>query len=352
MSDADAVTLRVVTLNVHEFADAEMRCNIARLNAFLAPLAADLICLQEAVERSFRLRSREADLNLDDEEQSDLFVFARRLGFPHAVFGAAWHTSFGVAIFSRTPLLKCRVVTLSRHRVLLLTAVEKQGHVFTVSNVHLNHRSEKLRLDEVNVALDAIQADHFEKTLKNQNQNENDTVAASLFDYCAPLAADVDSKQVRDTRLPAMRAAADARLDELRTSTDTAAAAAAVVLVPGSILVGDFNSLSLPEHYLPQQWRHIQDSRRQANWEAPLSDVWRTVRRSSFVDLWLAARGEGELERAELVRFTCWAESRIDYVFAHEALLERCELTQCEVVPTTASDHSAVMATVRVKTTD
>jgi endonuclease/exonuclease/phosphatase family metal-dependent hydrolase len=122
-----------------------------------------------------------------------------------------------------------------------------------------------------------------------------------------------------------------------------------LILVPGSILMGDFNSLSLPEHYLPAQWRHIQDMRRQSNWEAPQSEVWRTVRRSSFVDLWLAARREGELESAELQRFTCWAESRIDYVFAHEAMLERCELTQCEVVPTTASDHSAVMATVEVK---
>jgi endonuclease/exonuclease/phosphatase family metal-dependent hydrolase len=89
-----AVQLRVVTLNVHEFADAEMRCNIARLNEFLSPLAADVICLQEAVARSFRLRSREADLNLDDEAQSDVYEFARRLGFPHSVFASAWHTTF------------------------------------------------------------------------------------------------------------------------------------------------------------------------------------------------------------------------------------------------------------------
>lgn len=330
----EPVQLRVVTLNVHEFADAEMRCNIARLNDFLTPLAADVVCLQEAVARSFRLRSREADLNLDDEAQSDVYEFARRIGFPHSVFGSAWHTTFGLAMFSRTPLLKCRVVTLSRHRVLLLCAVEKQGHVFTVCNVHLNHRAESVRLSEINPALDVIQADEAEKTKSRDEGN-------GVQQYCAAL--EVENREVRDTRLPEM----------IRAGADACASAAATQwkLVPGSILVGDFNSLSLPEHYLPAQWKHIQDSRRQSNWEAPQSEVWRVVRRSSFVDVWLHARHEGELESEALERFTCWAGSRIDYVFAHESFIEACETVQCHIEPTTASDHSAVVGTFQLKKT-
>jgi endonuclease/exonuclease/phosphatase family metal-dependent hydrolase len=185
-------------------------------------------------------------------------------------------------------------------------------------------------LNEINPALDAIQADEADKI-------------NGLQQYCAALDVDdnVDHAKLRDARLPEM----------IRAGADACASpeAAQWKLVPGSILVGDFNSLSLADHYLPAQWRHIQESRRQCNWEAPQSEVWRVVRRSSFVDVWLHARRDGELQDASLVRFTCWAESRIDYIFAHESLVEACQVVECHIAPTTASDHSAVVGTFELK---
>lgn len=318
-----SASLRILSLNVHEFSTDDYRPNFKLLEEFLPQFAADVIMLQEAVENTFKLRSREPDLDLDDREQSDLIVFAKRLGFAHVAFGAA-HTSFGVAILSRRPILKCRVATISRHRVLLLAAVAlADGRVVTVCNVHLNHRLEKVRLDELDAALAVLQSDEAAKALATADAHNAQTYLAS---------PPADEREFRDTRDDAGRAAAEAALLERPR----------LRLVPGAVLVGDFNALSLPEHYLAEQWQYIERARASAHWEEPRSDVWRAMRRAGWLDCWLAKHAD-QLDSPDLQRFTVWAKSRIDYVFAlGEELADA--LAACDIHKTTATDHNAVVA--------
>jgi endonuclease/exonuclease/phosphatase family metal-dependent hydrolase len=327
MSDDDRSSLRVVTLNVHEFADAEHEQNFARLEAFLRPLNADVVCLQEAIENSFRLRSRDADLDLSDRTHSDLHVFGARCGYPHVVFGAA-HTSFGVAVLSRWPFVKVRCATLSRHRVLLITAIAKHARCFTVCNVHLNHRLEKNRIDEIQAALAVLQSDDAAKALAIDAGNGKlyfDFPPADKPNFCDP------------------RDCANAAPLPLVDADANAASAPPLTLVPGAILCGDFNALSVEDHYLPEQWRHIVESRRSVKWEEPRTDVWRLMMREGWCDCWLA-QNTARLSDPTLKRTTVWAKSRIDYVFASGDAL-KAALRQCEVHETDGlTDHDAVVA--------
>jgi endonuclease/exonuclease/phosphatase family metal-dependent hydrolase len=318
---SDEHSLRVVTLNVHDFADAEHEQNFARLEAFLRPLNADVVCFQEAIENTFRLRSREADLDLSDRTQSDLHVFGARCGFPHVVFGSA-QTSFGVAVLSRWPFVKVRCATLSRHRVLLITAIAKHGRCFTVCNIHLNHRLEKNRIEEIQAALAVLQSDDAAKTLAIDAGNGKlyfDFPPADERNFCDPRNANSAPSPLPLVDAPPL------------------------TLVPGAILCGDFNALSVEEHYLPEQWRHIVESRRSVKWEEPRTDVWRLMMREGWCDCWLA-QNTARLADPTLKRTTVWAKSRIDYVFALGDAL-KAALRQCEVHETDGlTDHDAVVA--------
>lgn len=115
-----------------------------------------------------------------------------------------------------------------------------------------------------------------------------------------------------------------------------------------TLLAGDFNSLCLDD-YDAASLARIHAHRQAGGIDPPEFAVTAHLRTSGFVDLWRAAsatkaRLAATAEQAESELATCWAGTRIDYLWAAADLAQHARLLDCRHVATTTSDHSLVVA--------
>ena len=105
------------------------------------------------------------------------------------------------------------------------------------------------------------------------------------------------------------------------------------------LIVGDFNSLDSTD-YTQQEWNTITHERERNEWEEPMSLVLSEMKKRGYVDARkIAVSVEGDLA-------TCWANTRIDFVFLSESLrttFPTMQVSTCAHIPSEASDHVPVL---------
>lgn len=119
---------------------------------------------------------------------------------------------------------------------------------------------------------------------------------------------------------------------------------------PGHLVMGDFNALRLTD-YPPSALETVRAMRADNGREGPRGDVIERMDALGYVDtLRLARAGDLASYAASLAsplpddaRATCWAGTRIDYVWASRTFLERHAVRSAARVESDASDHSAVL---------
>jgi endonuclease/exonuclease/phosphatase family metal-dependent hydrolase len=137
-----------------------------------------------------------------------------------------------------------------------------------------------------------------------------------------------------DTRLGQLR--------KLRRALETRAAA--------HVVMGDFNAVR-PSDYTPAAFEALRAVRAANGCEEPRAEVVEAMDRWGYLDgLRLARAGDVASYPAELGRSlpeaglaTCWAGTRIDYVWLAPALLDRLRVRACRRVQSDASDHLPVI---------
>jgi endonuclease/exonuclease/phosphatase family metal-dependent hydrolase len=137
----------------------------------------------------------------------------------------------------------------------------------------------------------------------------------------------------------------DTRLEELDLLL-----AAADARAPEHVLMGDFNALRLAD-YPPAALAQVRAMRAANDKEEPRGEVIARLDARGYLDAFRLARAGGRAGYAaalvapppEGAPVTCWAGTRVDYVWATEALLARFALRAATHVPTAASDHAAVV---------
>ncbi|KAJ5079664.1 hypothetical protein M0811_03973 [Anaeramoeba ignava] len=106
--------------------------------------------------------------------------------------------------------------------------------------------------------------------------------------------------------------------------------------------VGDFNSLSLAEDYSLQNWEKIEKVRRKNFWELPKLDVYKRItQKENYIDCWKKIHPEIKDE------FTCWAQTRIDYIFASQKVFQTespFKLLSSYSINSNASDHKLIIS--------
>ena len=116
------------------------------------------------------------------------------------------------------------------------------------------------------------------------------------------------------------------------------------------VVAGDFNALRLTD-YGPAALHAVRRMREQSGWEMPLGDVVACMDAWGYVDCFRFARAGGldayarelatPLPDDELP--TCWAGTRIDFIWASRAALDVFVPARCWRVETEASDHRPVV---------
>lgn len=160
---------------------------------------------------------------------------------------------------------------------------------------------------------------------------------------CATIAAPDGAFDVCATHLDPMYE--QTRLDEL------ARLEAALSKRAGAHLVtGDFNALRLTD-YNGSALADVRSKRARADREEPRGDVIARLDALGYFDAYRLARAGhvGEYREALLRPLpvaecsTCWVGTRIDYVWASPAMLDRYAVTAARHVPTECTDHAAVV---------
>lgn len=125
------------------------------------------------------------------------------------------------------------------------------------------------------------------------------------------------------------------QLDKLGLAMEQRAAA--------HLVMGDFNALRLAD-YSPAVLDSVRAMRARNGREEPLGEVVARMDAWGYLDGFRAARGGGlaePLPEGEIA--TCWAGTRIDYVWLSPALAEGCRVRRCWRVESDASDHLPVV---------
>lgn len=99
------------------------------------------------------------------------------------------------------------------------------------------------------------------------------------------------------------------------------------------LLVGDFNSLSKGD-YSVKQWQALSEFRKENCWEEPSTDLTDMLHKEGYRDVWR--------ELSKNFEATCWAKTRIDYVFLSPNL-QLAPVSYTRVV-SFASDHFPIVA--------
>jgi endonuclease/exonuclease/phosphatase family metal-dependent hydrolase len=118
---------------------------------------------------------------------------------------------------------------------------------------------------------------------------------------------------------------------------------------PAHLVMGDFNALRLAD-YPPTAREAVRAARALHDREEPRGDAIARMDAAGYVDAFRLGRAGDlagyraslEAPLADAVRASCWAGTRVDYVWASPALLERYEARDARCVDSDASDHRAV----------
>jgi endonuclease/exonuclease/phosphatase family metal-dependent hydrolase len=264
-------TLRICTLNVHSWTDAEGVTRTDDVIALLRGIACDVVLLNEVP---------------DADEGGDLHRVAGALSM-HAAYAPAQFA--GNAILARAPLLALASLELGARREETRSAaiaeVEVDGEAFVVACTHLEHRREVRRVEQL------VQL-HGELTRRARGR---------------PV-----------------------------------------------LLGGDFNALRLSD-YPPDVLARVKAHRAANGWEAPVGtvvarlDAWGWVDAARLADAGSHAAYPAALARpiAPALARTCWAGTRIDYLWLDASLAARVQRVEAAVADVDVSDHRPLVVTLR-----
>ena len=110
-----------------------------------------------------------------------------------------------------------------------------------------------------------------------------------------------------------------------------------------TLLGGDLNALR-PADYGADELERIRAHREKSRWEPPKGEVTGRLEEEGWIDLWRLARARDP--GAPGVAATCWAGTRIDYLWATGTFGDHARLIGCESVPSEVSDHLPVVAEI------
>ena len=114
-----------------------------------------------------------------------------------------------------------------------------------------------------------------------------------------------------------------------------------------TLFAGDLNSLRLCD-YDSATLDRIRNHRASGGVEPPMGDVTQLLVERGFVDLWRRARAaHPPVACGDLA--TCWAGTRIDYIWAEGSFDAHAHLVSCEHVRTRVSDHDPVVVELRAR---
>lgn len=115
-----------------------------------------------------------------------------------------------------------------------------------------------------------------------------------------------------------------------------------------TLLAGDFNALCLSD-YGAEELARIRAHRQKSRWEPPMGDVTATLEQAGWVDLYRLGRDSDKAiarDGDHCEGATCWAGTRIDYLWAAPSFREHARLVGCERVLSDVSDHVPVVAEI------
>ena len=283
--------MRVATLNVHGWFSEDGASNAAALCELLTHIQPlDVLGLQEVLP----------EYTLEQREGSVLEQVAAAAGLRHI----CWHGR--MAILSRYPVHSPVLMHHCQLGGALCATIGSRGKIVVAHERQPWHRLLCVSVtssDEAEFVVATCHLDHVSET----------------------------------TRLRQMACV----LDAVRLATRGEGPHATGTVPKRCVILGDFNALTRTD-YTDEQWSEVAGVRAVNQWEAPTSELTDMLRTHGPLDCWstLGFRAAS----------TCRFNTRIDYVFANRALLERSEVVSCEIVPTRgATDHELVVAEFRAR---
>jgi len=111
------------------------------------------------------------------------------------------------------------------------------------------------------------------------------------------------------------------------------------------LIVGDFNSL-LRSDYSDEEWQEIYNVRASNNWELPESTVIENIYNRGYIDC--GKIGLQKLSDNNFKKATCWAKTRIDFVFASNNFMGTPK--DSFIFNSDISDHHPVLVDFEFKT--
>lgn len=126
-----------------------------------------------------------------------------------------------------------------------------------------------------------------------------------------------------------------------------------------TVLAGDLNSLDLTD-YNVTALAGIRAHRARSQREPPAGDITRELSARGFVDLWRYASAARSAPQEALPDqpisvgplATCWAGTRIDYIWAGPSWTDFARLVRCEHAVTSVSDHLPVVVELAPASTE
>ncbi|KAJ3330877.1 hypothetical protein HDU76_004643, partial [Blyttiomyces sp. JEL0837] len=295
--------IRTASFNIHSFRNADFVHTFDECILAIQPLNLDILAIQE---------------NYGKDTRRKIQKFAEAIGLPHIY--QPEHTRCPLVILSRFPYLNVHRVDLGADdyemrqalfvTVEVLQPVSENKVIIVFGCTHLTHTIEGIRI----------------------RQTEQLITAVKEYERCTQLQID------------AMNAATTAKGQEPHT------------YYGGVVLAGDFNSLRLSD-YTPADMLDITNHRKSSGWELPQNSVSSMMDSAGFLDTYrlsLANRMRLRYYQSLLAETcrqarglsnTCWAGTRIDYVWLYNAAATaRMWLINYQHVETNASDHYPVIA--------
>lgn len=267
-------SLRIATLNVHNFVDAQMRPNLHRLIHLIQPLHIDVLSLNEVWIDSHIVDDR------DENFMYELRQLALHCGFRHFVFGVTEFEEYGNAILSRYEI--CRAVNVQSTKIagsgtrgMLIVQLSTLPHAVFCST-HLDHVREENRVAQWNEFVTALsilteeEANNAHGSIKNQLVTNHRKKV-------------VESTKERMCRLHLSEwKQSPSRISNTNTASSAAAAAAAAV--KQVFVLGDFNALTQTD-YSPRELDYITRVRAKGSWELPQFALMNQIEHMRFDDV-------------------------------------------------------------------
>ena len=113
------------------------------------------------------------------------------------------------------------------------------------------------------------------------------------------------------------------------------------------ILMGDMNALTREDYSDQYYQKKVVETRETFRWEKPRFDLTKLITEEwGYRDAFRSFNSQ--LKDKEVS--TCRYGTRIDYIYIHPRISNRCKLTRCEILDTkAATDHSIVFAELEMK---